>query len=292
MRVGIASDHGGFELKQELAEALKKAGHEIVDFGALSLNTADDYPDYVVPLARAVARADVERGIAVCGSGVGAAIAANKIHGARACLIHDGFSAHQGVEDDNMNILCLGGRIIGPMWPRNWCRLFWRQNSPGPSVISAAWPRSRHSSASRGEHDGRRIPSMLAGDDRPASPACASDAGIVPPSCPLSWRSRMLARRLPDPVSAGIELRHDISYSKMPHPHCTLDLAIPQAPAGLRPGIIVIHGGGWIEGDKASFATAEHGVPGNIVEFAQRGFVAATINYRLSGECALSRGAR
>ncbi len=115
MRVGIASDHGGFELKQELAEALKKAGHEIVDFGALSLNTADDYPDYVVPLARAVARADVERGIAVCGSGVGAAIAANKIHGARACLIHDGFSAHQGVEDDNMNILCLGGRIIGPM---------------------------------------------------------------------------------------------------------------------------------------------------------------------------------
>ena len=84
MRVGIASDHGGFELKQLLAESLRKSGFDIVDFGAEVLNTTDDYPDYVIPLAKAVAAGDVERGIAVCGSGVGASIAANKIRGARA----------------------------------------------------------------------------------------------------------------------------------------------------------------------------------------------------------------
>jgi ribose 5-phosphate isomerase B len=114
MRIGIATDHGGFRLKQELLPMLDTAGHEIVDFGAHDLVSLDDYPDFVVPLARAVAAGEVERGVAICGSGVGASICANKIPGARACLIHDHFSAQQGVEDDHMNIICLGGRIIGP----------------------------------------------------------------------------------------------------------------------------------------------------------------------------------
>ena len=114
MRIGIATDHGGFGLKEDLIVRLKKAGHELVDFGAHSLESGDDYPNFVIPLARSVAAGEVERGIAVCGSGVGASIAANKIHGARAALILDHFSARQGVEDDNMNILCLGGRVVGP----------------------------------------------------------------------------------------------------------------------------------------------------------------------------------
>jgi len=114
MRIGIATDHGGFELKQKLAERLDAAGHSLVDFGAVQLASSDDYPDYVVPLAQAVARGDVERGIAVCGSGVGACVAANKVFGARAALIQDTFSARQGVEDDDLNILCLGGRVTGP----------------------------------------------------------------------------------------------------------------------------------------------------------------------------------
>jgi ribose 5-phosphate isomerase B len=114
MRIGIATDHGGFVLKEDLLVRLKKAGHEVVDFGAHSLETGDDYPDFVIPLARSVAAGELDRGVAVCGSGVGASIAANKIHGARAALILDHFSARQGVEDDNMNIICLGGRVVGP----------------------------------------------------------------------------------------------------------------------------------------------------------------------------------
>lgn len=113
MRVGIATDHGGFPLKIELAERLVKAGYEVIDFGADSLNAADDYPDYVVPLARAVAAGKVERGVAVCGSGVGATVCANKVAGVRAALVADHFSARQGVEDDHINILCLGGRTVG-----------------------------------------------------------------------------------------------------------------------------------------------------------------------------------
>jgi ribose 5-phosphate isomerase B len=113
MHLGIATDHGGYWLKEELLAQLRAAGHEVVDFGAHSLNSGDDYPDFVIPLARSVAAGEVERGIAVCGSGVGASICANKIHGVRAALILDHFSARQGVEDDHMNIICLGGRIIG-----------------------------------------------------------------------------------------------------------------------------------------------------------------------------------
>jgi ribose 5-phosphate isomerase B len=113
MRIGIATDHGGFSLKEELFGQLRAAGHEVVDFGAHHLSEGDDYPDYVVPLAQAVAAATVDRGVAVCGSGVGASVCANKVRGIRAALIHDHFSAKQGVEDDHMNILCIGGRTVG-----------------------------------------------------------------------------------------------------------------------------------------------------------------------------------
>jgi ribose 5-phosphate isomerase B len=114
MRLGIAADHGGFGLKEDLVARLRAAGHEVVDFGAHTLNPGDDFPDFVTPLARAVAAGTVERGVAVCGSGVGAAVCANKIRGVRAGLIADHFSARQGVEDDHMNIICMGGRTAGP----------------------------------------------------------------------------------------------------------------------------------------------------------------------------------
>jgi ribose 5-phosphate isomerase B len=114
MLLGLATDHGGFLLKQDLLARLRAGGHEVVDFGAHGQESTDDYPDFVIPLARAVADGAVERGIAICGSGVGAAVCANKIRGVRAALIHDHFSARQGVEDDHMNILCMGGRTVGP----------------------------------------------------------------------------------------------------------------------------------------------------------------------------------
>jgi len=114
MRLGIATDHGGFELKELLVPRLRAAGHEVMDFGAHRLTPDDDYPDFVIPLSEAVAAGKVDRGVAVCGSGVGAAVCANKIKGVRACLIEDHFSARQGVEDDNLNVICLGGRIEGP----------------------------------------------------------------------------------------------------------------------------------------------------------------------------------
>ncbi|HUA63026.1 MAG TPA: RpiB/LacA/LacB family sugar-phosphate isomerase [Verrucomicrobiae bacterium] len=114
MRIGIATDHGGFELKEMLVAHLRGAGHEVLDIGAHNLDSSDDYPDFAIPLARAVASGNVERGVAVCGSGVGASVCANKIRGVRAGLIHDHFSARQGVEDDHMNLICMGGRVVGP----------------------------------------------------------------------------------------------------------------------------------------------------------------------------------
>ena len=114
MRVGIAADHGGCGLKVELVAQLRAVGHEIVDFGARAPNPGDDYPDFVVSLARGVAARTVDRGVAICGSGVGASVCANRIPGVRAALIHDHFSARQGVEDDHMNVLCMGGRTVGP----------------------------------------------------------------------------------------------------------------------------------------------------------------------------------
>lgn len=115
MKIGIAADHGGFDLKVTIHAFLTGLGYDVIDFGAYVLDNQDDYPDFVIPLAKAIVKKEVERGIAVCGSGVGASIAANKIKGIRAALIHENFSAHQGVEDDNMNLICLGGRVTGPM---------------------------------------------------------------------------------------------------------------------------------------------------------------------------------
>jgi ribose 5-phosphate isomerase B len=113
MKIGIAADHGGFELKKTLISYLESAGHKLFDFGAFELNKGDDYPDFVIPLAKAQAEGKVMRSIAVCGSGIGAAIVANKVSGVRAALITEHFSAHQGVEDDDLNMICLGGRITG-----------------------------------------------------------------------------------------------------------------------------------------------------------------------------------
>lgn len=124
MHLGMATDHGGFELKQVLVARLRAAGHEVVDFGAHQLTPDDDYPDFVIPLGQAVAANQVERGIAVCGSGVGACVCANKIKGVRACLIEDPFSARQGVEDDQLNLICLGGRIEGPELAWNLVQTF------------------------------------------------------------------------------------------------------------------------------------------------------------------------
>jgi len=115
MKIGIAADHGGYDLKGIVSTFLKNLGYEITDYGAYELDTKDDYPDFIIPLARAIASKEVERGIAICGSGVGASVAANKVAGVRAGLIHDHFSAHQGVEDDDMNMICLGGRVTGFM---------------------------------------------------------------------------------------------------------------------------------------------------------------------------------
>ena len=113
MHVGIAADHGGFELKELLVKALRDLGYEVIDFGDSDLNPEDDYPDFVVPLAKAVSDGKVDRGVAICGSGVGACVVANKVAGVRASLIHETFSAHQGVEDDDMNMICLGGLVVG-----------------------------------------------------------------------------------------------------------------------------------------------------------------------------------
>src|SRR5881296_3947450 len=113
MRVGIAADDAGLAMKELLTKGLHESGHQVQDFGPSSLTPEDDYPDYVVPLARSVASGDVERGVAICGSGVGACVTANKVKGVRAALVHDIFSAHQGVEDDDMNVICFGARVLG-----------------------------------------------------------------------------------------------------------------------------------------------------------------------------------
>ena len=113
MKVAFGADHGGFELKKYLVEIFKKDGFEIIDVGNLNFDPKDDYPDYAIKVAETVASGQAERGVIICGSGVGACIAANKIKGIRACLCHDTYSAHQGVEHDAMNILSLGARIIG-----------------------------------------------------------------------------------------------------------------------------------------------------------------------------------
>jgi len=114
VKLVIASDHAGFPLKEEIRAYLTQAGHEVADLGAYSADLPDDYPDYAEKLALALKRGDAPRGILICGSGVGVCVAANKIPGIRAGMCHDTYSAHQGVEHDNMNVCVLGARIIGP----------------------------------------------------------------------------------------------------------------------------------------------------------------------------------
>lgn len=114
MKIGIAADHAGFEQKQQLLKQLREKGFDVQDYGATNYDASDDYPDIIQPLGFALAKGEVTRGIAICGSGVGVSVAANKIPGVRAALITETYSAHQGVEHDDMNLLCLGGRVIGP----------------------------------------------------------------------------------------------------------------------------------------------------------------------------------
>jgi ribose 5-phosphate isomerase B len=112
MRLAVASDHAGFALKQLLAEDLRRGGHQVVDVGAFS-EEPSDYPDFAEALGKAVLSGEAERGVLICGSGVGASVAANKLRGIRAAVCHDTYSAHQGVEHDDMNVLVLGSRVVG-----------------------------------------------------------------------------------------------------------------------------------------------------------------------------------
>ncbi len=113
MRIAVGTDHGGFPMKQTVVEELNRLGHTVVDCGADALDAKDDYPDFARAVGEAIQQGRADRGIIICGSGVGASVAANKMRGIRACVCHDTYSAHQGVEHDNMNVLALGGRIIG-----------------------------------------------------------------------------------------------------------------------------------------------------------------------------------
>ena len=113
MRVAFAADHGGVELRDELIRRLADTGHELIDLGGDGSDPADDYPDFAFRLAEAVRGGAADRGILICGSGIGASVAANKVRGVRAAIAHDTYSAHQGVEHDDLNVLCLGGRVIG-----------------------------------------------------------------------------------------------------------------------------------------------------------------------------------
>lgn len=113
MKIAVAADHGGFPLKNVLADHIRKLGHEVLDLGAHQYDKDDDYPDFARYVAQAIQHGQADKGLVVCGSGVGACVAANKHVGVRACVCHDVYSAHQGVEHDDMNVLCLGARIIG-----------------------------------------------------------------------------------------------------------------------------------------------------------------------------------
>jgi RpiB/LacA/LacB family sugar-phosphate isomerase len=123
MRIVVGSDHGGFALKQEVADALREDGHDVLDVGTDSAEPVD-YPDFAEAVAAAVIGGRAERGVLMCGSGVGACVAANKLPGVRAAICHDCYSAHQGVEHDNMNVLVLGGRIVGQALAHDLVRAF------------------------------------------------------------------------------------------------------------------------------------------------------------------------
>ena len=113
MRIAVAADHAGVPLNETIIAELQRMGHEVVDLGTHDAKQPDDYPDYAAALAREIVEGRCERGVLICGSGVGASVAANKVRGIRAGLAHDTYSAHQGVEHDDMNVLCLGARIVG-----------------------------------------------------------------------------------------------------------------------------------------------------------------------------------
>lgn len=131
MKIGIAADHGGFELKNKIVELIKASGMDVKDYGAHEYDKADDYPDLIIPLAEGISRGEVEKGIAICGSGVGACVAANKIQGVRAALITETYSAHQGVEHDALNVICLGGRVIGEALAGEIVEAFLKANYSG-----------------------------------------------------------------------------------------------------------------------------------------------------------------
>lgn len=113
MRVAVGADHAGVPLNQAVIDEVRKLGHEVVDLGTHDASQPDDYPDYAAAVAAKVVSGECERGILVCGSGIGVTVAANKILGIRACMCHDTYSAHQGVEHDDMNVLCIGARVVG-----------------------------------------------------------------------------------------------------------------------------------------------------------------------------------
>jgi ribose 5-phosphate isomerase B len=124
MKIAIGVDHGGYALKDEVAAWVRERGHEVADVGAPAYDPADDYPDFARRVAEAVSAGGADRGIILCGSGVGASIVANKVRGVRAGLCHDTYSARQGVEHDDMNVLCLGARIVGPALARELVESF------------------------------------------------------------------------------------------------------------------------------------------------------------------------
>jgi ribose 5-phosphate isomerase B len=138
MHVGIATDHGGFALKEDLVARVRAAGRDVVDFSADQLSPDDDDPDFAIPLAQAVAAGTIERGVAVCGSGVGASVCANEIQDVRAALVHDHVSAAQGVEDDHMNIISRGVARWDRPSPGISCRRFWLHCSAKPRDTCAA----------------------------------------------------------------------------------------------------------------------------------------------------------
>ncbi len=131
MRVAVGADHGGYPLNECVIDELKRLGHEVIDFGTHDGNAPDDYPDYARAVAESMQRGNAQRGIVICGSGVGACVAANKVRGIRACLCHDTYSAHQGVEHDDINVLCLGARIVGFELALELVRTFLNANFSG-----------------------------------------------------------------------------------------------------------------------------------------------------------------
>ena len=149
MRIVLGADHRGYELKDEIAAALKRDGHEVLDVGTNSADSVD-YPDYARAVGEAIVDGRAERGIIVCGSGVGASIAANKVRGVRAAMCHDTYSARQGVEHDDMNVLCLGARVIGDELARELTRAFLAARFSGEERHQR-----RVAKVVAAEHDGR-----------------------------------------------------------------------------------------------------------------------------------------